>query len=130
VHPRRLNGAVAVLFLAAGALGIAAVWRGLLEWRPRDLQWSIARVNMAGSAFFMLCAIGSLVLPITGSVANAKWANAETFAGALCSSSGPRCCCRHGGRPRPDSGDSVSARWLGATRLRSCDGRAIPSSCV
>lgn len=73
-----------ILFLVASALGIAAVSQRILEWRPRDLPWSIAWVNMAGSAFFMLSAIGSVVLPLTGDVANARWANVGTFAGALC----------------------------------------------
>jgi len=73
-----------ILFLVASALGIAAVSARIFEWRAHDLPWRIAWINMIGSAFFMLSAIGSVVLPTTGAVADARWANAGTFAGALC----------------------------------------------
>ena len=39
---------------------------------------------MVGSIFFMASAIGAFVLPMTGDVANARWANVGTFAGAVC----------------------------------------------
>ncbi len=73
-----------ILFLVASALGIAAVSKRFFEFRPRDVWWSMAWINMLGSVFFMFSAIGALVLPTTGAMANVRWANAGTFAGAVC----------------------------------------------
>jgi hypothetical protein len=73
-----------ILFLVASALGILALGHRFWSWAPRDLWWRIAWLNMVGSVFFMISAIGSVVLPLTGSMANARWANAGTFAGAVC----------------------------------------------
>ncbi len=73
-----------ILFLVASGLGIAAVSRRYFQWTPSDPWWTIAWVNMLGSAFFMISAIGALVLPATGVMANVRWANAGTFVGAVC----------------------------------------------
>lgn len=73
-----------ILFLVASGLGIQAVSKRVFEWNPKDLWWTIAWINMLGSVFFMFSAIGALVLPATGAMANVRWANAGTFAGAVC----------------------------------------------
>jgi hypothetical protein len=73
-----------ILFLIASWFGIAAVSRRFFQWSPRDPWWGIAWINMLGSVFFMFSAIGALVLPATGAMANVRWANAGTFAGAVC----------------------------------------------
>ncbi len=73
-----------ILFLIASGLGIVAVSTRFFSWRPRDVWWGIAWINMLGSVFFMFSAIGALVLPATGAMANVRWANAGTFAGAVC----------------------------------------------
>ena len=73
-----------ILFLIASAYGIAAVSNRFFEWRSHGAWWRIAWINMVGSIFFMASAIGAFVLPMTGDVANARWANVGTFAGAVC----------------------------------------------
>jgi hypothetical protein len=73
-----------ILFLIASGYGILAVSKRFFQWSPHDLGWGIAWVNMVGSIFFMFSAIGAFVLPMTGDLANARWANVGTFAGAAC----------------------------------------------
>jgi len=73
-----------ILFLVASSYAILAVAGSFRTWRPHDPWWCIAWTNMAGSIFFMISAIGAVVLPATGSEANARWANVGTFAGAVC----------------------------------------------
>ena len=73
-----------ILFLVASSYGIAAVSKRFFQWSPHDTWWSIAWINMVGSIFFMASAIGAFVLPMTGDLANARWANVGTFAGAVC----------------------------------------------
>jgi energy-converting hydrogenase Eha subunit A len=72
-----------IAFLLAGALAYADVARPWLAWRPRDIGWSVAMLNMAGSIAFGVSAIAAKVLPSTGDLRNAELANLGTFAGAL-----------------------------------------------
>ena len=53
------------------------------RWRPGDLGWEIAALNLVGSIFFGLSAIAAYVVPSTGELLNAALANAGTFLGAL-----------------------------------------------
>lgn len=73
-----------ILFLVSSAFAVRAVSPRFFTWNLRDLDWRIAWLNMVGSMFFMLSAIGSVLLPDTGSALNSQWAAAGTFAGALC----------------------------------------------
>ena len=74
-----------VLFLVSSGFALAALepgsWRA---WRPLDLAWVIAWLNMLGSAAFMVSALASYVLPTTGGYLNSAWSDAGTFAGAVC----------------------------------------------
>ncbi len=72
-----------VCFLVASWLAYAEVGHGWLSWRPHDLGWTIAALNLAGSLFFGLSAIGAYVVPATGEVLNAALANSGTFLGAI-----------------------------------------------
>ena len=72
-----------VCFLVASWLAFAEAGHGWLSWRPRDLGWSIAALNLAGSIFFGLSAIGAYVVPSTGELLNAALANSGTFFGAI-----------------------------------------------
>jgi hypothetical protein len=73
-----------ILFLVASWFGIMAISKRIWEWRPGDLWWGIAWIDMAGSVFFGISAIASLVLPMTGGMVDPRWANLGTFAGAVC----------------------------------------------
>ena len=73
-----------ILFLVASAFGVLAVSGVFWAWRRHDVWWDIAWLNLIGSVFFMISALGSVLLPMTGSEANARWANVGTFAGAIC----------------------------------------------
>lgn len=68
----------------ASWFGIVAASGRIRAWNPRELRWGIAWINMLGSIFFMISAIGALVIPATGSELNPRWVNVGTFAGAVC----------------------------------------------
>jgi hypothetical protein len=72
-----------VCFLVASGLAFAEAGHGWVSWRPDDLGWVIAALNLAGSVFFGLSAIGAYVISSTGEVLNAAVANAGTFLGAI-----------------------------------------------
>jgi hypothetical protein len=52
-------------------------------WPPPGTDWWIVMINMTGSIFFMLSAIGAFVLP-TGEVWSESLVAAGTFVGAIC----------------------------------------------
>jgi hypothetical protein len=72
-----------ICFLVASWLAFAEAGHGWLSWRPDDLGWVIAALNLAGSIFFGLSAIGAYVVPSTGELLNAALANGGTFLGAI-----------------------------------------------
>jgi hypothetical protein len=71
-----------ILFLVASALAISALGAGF--WRPRDLPWWIAWINMLGSVAFMASAIAGYVVPSTDAVLDLPVDNAGTLVGAFC----------------------------------------------
>ncbi len=71
-------------FLIASALAFSDVDKPWLSWRPRDLGWSVAMLNMVGSIAFGVSAIVSRVVPTTGDLRNEALANLGTFVGAIC----------------------------------------------
>jgi hypothetical protein len=72
-----------IAFLVASALAYADVRRPWLSWRPRDLGWSIATLNMVGSIAFGVSAAAAYVLS-DDTLRDAQRANAGTFLGAIC----------------------------------------------
>ena len=72
-----------VCFLVASWLAYAEAGHGWLSWLPRDLGWVIAALNLLGSVFFGLSAIGAYVVSDTGELLDAAVANSGTFLGAL-----------------------------------------------
>lgn len=72
-----------VCFLVASWLAFAEAGHGWLSWRPHDLGWVIAALNLGGSVFFGLSAIGAYVVPSTGELLSATLANGGTFLGAI-----------------------------------------------
>ena len=72
-----------VCFLVASWLAFAEAGHGWLSWRPHDLGWVIAALNLVGSIFFGLSAIGAYVIPSSGELLDAAVANSGTFLGAI-----------------------------------------------
>jgi hypothetical protein len=72
-----------VLFLVASTFAILALGR-FFSLRLRSPAWRIAWINMVGSIAFMLSALAAYVLPKTDLPVSVAWANAGTFAGAVC----------------------------------------------
>jgi hypothetical protein len=73
-----------ICFLVASWLAYAEAGHRWLSWRPGDLGWAIAALNLLGSVLFGLSAIGAYVISDTGELLNAAVANAGTFLGAVC----------------------------------------------
>ena len=73
-----------IAFLVASGLAWRATCRGWWGWRPHDLSWSIAALNLAGSIAFGVSAVASYVVPADDQPRNATLMNLGTFVGALC----------------------------------------------
>lgn len=71
-------------FLVASGLAIVATRDRHTLWDKRARTWHGAWLNMAGSVFFGLSAIGAYTLPATHDLVSSFWANLGTFLGALC----------------------------------------------
>jgi hypothetical protein len=72
-----------VCFLVSSALAFAEAGHRWFSWRPRHRDWHITALNLWGSVFFGISAVGAWVLP-DGSLWEARWANGGTFLGAAC----------------------------------------------
>jgi hypothetical protein len=73
-----------VCFLVASQLAYMAVGRAWVSWRPQDLDWWTAMLNLLGSIAFGVSAVASYVIVDSGIPRNAGRANLGTFVGALC----------------------------------------------
>jgi len=73
-----------ICFLVASALAVVATTDREGLWDPKARSWRCTWLNMAGSVFFGLSAIGAYVIPTTSDLVSQFWANAGTFLGALC----------------------------------------------
>jgi drug/metabolite transporter (DMT)-like permease len=73
-----------ICFLVASAFAVVATTEREGLWDPKARTWRCTWLNMAGSVFFGLSAVGAYVLPASGDLVNQFWANAGTFLGALC----------------------------------------------
>ena len=71
-------------FLISSALAMYAASRRHELWDPLARTWHGTTLNMLGSIFFGVSAVGAYVLPATGDLLNQVWANAGTFLGAAC----------------------------------------------
>jgi hypothetical protein len=73
-----------ICFLVASYLAWAEVCHSAGRLRLRDLSWWVVVLNLLGSVFFGISAIGAFVDPHTGDVTNLRWDNGGTIAGAVC----------------------------------------------
>jgi len=72
-----------IAFLVASCLAYSGVQKPWITWRPKDLDWSVATLNMAGSTAFMASALAAYVIE-DGSLRDAQLANAGTWVGGVC----------------------------------------------
>jgi hypothetical protein len=70
-------------FLVSSLLAFANAEHRWLSWRPGDLDWWIAALNLFGSLAFGVSAVASYVSPSTGLVVRGNLANLGTALGAL-----------------------------------------------
>ena len=73
-----------ICFLVASYLAWAEVCHSVGRLRFRELAWWIVLLNLLGSVFFGVSAIGAYLNPQTDEVTNLRWDNGGTFLGALC----------------------------------------------
>lgn len=73
-----------VCFLVASALAVAATTKRDKLWDPHARTWRCTWLNMLGSIFFGVSAIGAYVIPSTNDLVSLLWANLGTFLGAVC----------------------------------------------
>lgn len=73
-----------ICFLVASYLAWAEVCHSAGRLRWRDVSWWIVALNLLGSIFFGISAIGAFVDPDTDDVTNLRWDNGGTVLGALC----------------------------------------------
>ena len=72
-----------VCFLVASALAFAEAGHRWWSWRPGERDWHITALNMWGSVFFGLSAVGAHIDP-SGSISHVQLANGGTVLGAVC----------------------------------------------
>jgi YrhK-like protein len=70
-------------FLVSSLLAFANAEHRWLSWRPGDLDWWIAALNLFGSLAFGVSAVASYVSPSTGLVVHGNLASLGTALGAL-----------------------------------------------
>lgn len=73
-----------IAFLWSSWLAFAAVRASWHGHPRRGATWATATLNLLGSIFFGVSAIGAYVIPDNGDLLNAAAANGGTFLGAVC----------------------------------------------
>jgi hypothetical protein len=73
-----------ILFLVSSAIALTPDVRRHRHGHVRDRSWAISALNMVGSVFFGLSAVGAYVVPSTEELLNSVWSNGGTFLGAVC----------------------------------------------
>ncbi|SEL43943.1 YrhK family protein [Rhodococcus maanshanensis] len=73
-----------VCFLVASGLAVVATRDRHTLWDKHARMWHGTWLNMVGSVFFALSAVGAYTLPASGDLVSLFWANLGTFLGALC----------------------------------------------
>jgi divalent metal cation (Fe/Co/Zn/Cd) transporter len=73
-----------ILFLVSSAIALMPDVRRHRHGHARDRSWAISSLNMLGSIFFGISAVGAYVVPSTSELLNSAWSNGGTFLGAIC----------------------------------------------
>ena len=72
-----------VCFLVASAIAFSEAGHRWFSWRPGKRDWHITALNMWGSVFFGISAVGAYVTT-DGDLLNESWATWGTILGAAC----------------------------------------------
>ena len=72
-----------VCFLVSSAIAFAEAGHRWFSWRPGKRDWHITALNLWGSVFFGISAVGAYILT-DDELLDARWANGGTFLGAVC----------------------------------------------
>jgi len=72
-----------VCFLVASFIAFAEAGHRWWSWRPGMRDWHITALNLWGSFFFGVSAVGAYTTT-SGTLLSAAWANGGTFLGAVC----------------------------------------------
>lgn len=78
------DAAGSLCFLLASVLAYAEVCHRWVCWRARSLSWWITVLNLTGSVFFGLAALGAIIDPATKEPVAAGLDNGGTALGAVC----------------------------------------------
>jgi hypothetical protein len=73
-----------ICFLVASSLVWMEVGNAIWSWNPQSIPWWIGILNLIGSIFFGISAVGAFVLPGTGLPVNIFLVNMGTFTGGVC----------------------------------------------
>ena len=73
-----------IAFLVSSCLAVVATVDRERLWDPRARTWNGTWLNLVGSVFFGISAVGAYVLPATGDLVSLFWANLGTLLGAAC----------------------------------------------
>lgn len=73
-----------ICFLVASAFAIVATTERDRLWDPMARTWRTSWLNMTGSVFFGISALGAYVVPSTADMVSLFWANLGTFLGGVC----------------------------------------------
>ncbi|PRY66981.1 YrhK-like protein [Glaciihabitans tibetensis] len=73
-----------LLFLVASVCAVLATTQRDALWDPNARVWRCTWLNLLGSVFFAISAVGAYVLPASKDLISQFWANAGTFFGAAC----------------------------------------------
>ena len=73
-----------ILFLVSSGIALRPDVRRHRHGHARDRSWAISAVNMLGSIFFGISAVGAYVVPSTNELLNSEWSNGGTLLGAIC----------------------------------------------
>lgn len=71
-------------FLIASGAALLELGRGWFSWRPHELEWWVANLNMLGSIAFGVSAVASRIVVEQGEPRNQELSNLGTFVGAWC----------------------------------------------
>jgi len=97
-----------ICFLVSGYLAYVAVCGSLACLRRLDREWRIAAVNLLGCIAFGIAAVGSYIVPSTGSALDLAAANLFTALGGLCFLIGAVLLLPNGAQPSKQPATDVS----------------------
>ena len=96
----RADAVGSVLFLVSSGIAFLPEVRKRRHLHVHDRSWAIAALNMLGSVFFGLSALGAYTIPASNELLNVRWSNGGTLLGAVCFLLGAALLLPRSSRPR------------------------------